>query len=77
MKEKTMPRFAGDPRWIGHIRKPGRCAGCGCALAVGARAFYYPVDNSLYCGREACGPRHAREFAAAAFDDEMLGGGHL
>jgi len=70
-----MPRFAGDPHWIQRLRRPGRCAGCGCALAVGARAFYYPEDDSLYCESEGCGPRHAREFAAEAFDEEMLGGG--
>ena len=69
-----MPRFARDPRWIQQLRRPGRCAGCGRTLPAGARAFYYPVDESLYCEHDVCGPQHARVFGALAFDDEGFGG---
>jgi hypothetical protein len=67
--------YAGDPRWIA-ARYPATCAKRGCeqAIAAGDRAFYYPRDKQLYampCGHaDAC----SRDFEAAAFDEDVIGG---
>jgi hypothetical protein len=67
--------YARDPYWI-TARRAGICAKSGCSEAIkpGDRAFYYPHGKALYaspCGHaDAC----SRDFEAAAFDEDMIGG---
>ena len=67
--------YAGDPHWI-TARYPGTCAARECSEAItkGDRAFYYPHGKALYA--VACGHADAnsRDFEAAAFDEDVMGG---
>jgi hypothetical protein len=58
-------RFPRDPHWI-TLRHDGQCTGCGKPIAIGKRAFYYPIGKSLY--GEACG---CGEHQQAVFDGEV------
>ncbi len=64
-----MARYANDPRWI-RARFPGTCARCAAPIPKGSEAYWYPLTRDLYCDKETCGRREAREFAAAAADED-------
>ena len=57
-----------DPRWT-MAQFFGKCAKCGVKTFKGTAVFYYPKSRRNYCG--PCGQDKEREFAAAAFDEDM------
>ena len=67
--------YSGDPHWI-TARYNSTCAQSGCTQAIskGERGFYYPRGKALYA--EPCGHADAcsRDFASAAFDEDVMGG---
>lgn len=63
-------RYARDPMWM-DAKYPGHCSRCKAPFAQGARIFYYPAIKSAYCKAEACGVTVARDFEAAAWDEEQ------
>ena len=67
-----MAKCKSDPRWI-NVKLDGSCARCKSVIRHGERAFYYPQDRSLYCGREDCGQAASRDFRAHVFDEEHGG----
>ena len=71
-----MPRYQGDPHWI-TIRFSTKCNACEAPLAKGARAYYFPQLRRMY-GETCCQKAKQADsnFAAAAFDDDVMGGQH-
>lgn len=65
-----MPTYSNDPRWI-LTRRTGTCGKCHHEYPAGTRAFYYPLGKKTYCAE--CANHAARDFAAAAQDDEAVG----
>lgn len=61
-----MPRYRGDPRWI-TTRYPATCAKCEEKIPKGQRAFYFPRERRMFCGK--CGEDDAAAFSAAAWDE--------
>ena len=75
MSGRYRRHYSGDPHWI-TARYAGTCAkpDCGQSISPGDQAFYYPRGKALYA--KPCG--HAdtcdRDFSAAAFDEDVIGG---
>ncbi len=62
-----MTRYKNDPFPL-TVRYAGRCSRCGCALAKGAPAFYWPSSRQVLC--TACGEPEYRGFLASAEDED-------
>lgn len=67
-------RGGGDPRWA-TATGATTCRRCGADIQSGAQVFYYPNTKTTYCSGDKCGKAAAREFAAAASDEQFMGGG--
>jgi len=65
-----MSRYAKDPYWI-TTKYPSQCAQCGGSIVRGERSFYYPNGKYLLGSRCKHAEQAAREFAAAALDEEI------
>ncbi len=65
-----MTRYKSAPGWITVKFKGNACLRCKRQIHLGERAFYYPVDRSLYCDGELCGKTASREFVAFAWDED-------
>ncbi len=63
----------GDPYWL-TVKRDDFCAKCHLPIKRGTRGFYYPLSRTLHCDRDNCGGQAARDFAAHAQDDAMIGG---
>lgn len=72
LKKRKAGRQGRDPHWT-VLRYAGVCSACRTPLAKGAAAFYYPNDRTLL-GKTCCAAAGdaARDFAARAFDDQVL-----
>jgi hypothetical protein len=62
-----------DPYWMS-ARFPGKCARCGKEIKKGEQIFYYPNTRAVYCDGDNCGGQEARDFAAAASDENIYNG---
>lgn len=49
-----------------------RCTQCERELERGARVFYVPRTDSVYCDAPACGKQESALFVAAQFDAEFM-----
>ena len=70
----VMASYSKDPRWI-VVRYSKRCKECDRFIAMGDRAYYYPLGMVLYCA--VCGQSRAAEFNAAKADEEFEVGGRF
>jgi len=65
-----MSRYKCDPRWI-RVRFNGNaCVRCKRPISLGAHAFFYPEERSLYCEGKDCSQAASRECSARAFDED-------
>ena len=68
-----MKRYSNDPYWL-TARFDSTCSHCKGPVKKGTRAFYYPRDKTILCGKEECGGKAALSFEAAAMDESFMAG---